>query len=39
MEYFIIDENNQQAGPFSLEQLAEKAITPETGLQPGKWQN
>lgn len=30
MEYFIIDENNQQAGPFSLEQLAEKAITPET---------
>lgn len=30
MEYFIIDENNQQAGPFSLEQLAEKLITPET---------
>ena len=30
MEYFIIDENNKQAGPFSLEQLAEKAITPET---------
>lgn len=30
MEYFIIDENNKQAGPFSPEQLAEKAITPET---------
>lgn len=30
MEYFIIDENNKQAGPFSLEQLAQKAITPET---------
>lgn len=30
MEYFIIDNNGQQAGPFSLEQLAKKAITPET---------
>lgn len=30
MEYFIIDNNGQQAGPFSLEQLAQKAITPET---------
>ncbi len=28
--YFIIDENNKQAGPFSLDQLAQKAITPET---------
>ncbi len=30
MEYFIIDENNKQAGPFSPDQLAQKAITPET---------
>lgn len=30
MEYFIIDKNGQQAGPFSLDQLAQKAITPET---------
>ena len=30
MEYFIIDNNGQQAGPFSLDQLAQKAITPET---------
>ena len=30
MEYFIIENNGQQAGPFSLEQLAQKAITPET---------
>lgn len=29
MEYFII-ENGQQAGPFTLEQLAEKHITSET---------
>lgn len=29
MEYFII-ENGQQAGPFSLEQLIQKGITPET---------
>ena len=30
MEYFIIENNGQQAGPFSLEQLVQKAITPET---------
>ena len=30
MEFFIIDNNGQQAGPFSLDQLAQKAITPET---------
>lgn len=30
MEYFIIENNGQQAGPFSLEQLIQKAITPET---------
>ncbi len=30
MEYFIVDNNGQQAGPFSLDQLAQKAITPET---------
>lgn len=30
MEYFIIDNNGQQAGPFSLDQLAQKGITPET---------
>ncbi len=29
-EYFIIENNGQQAGPFSLEQLVQKAITPET---------
>ena len=30
MEYFIIDNNGQQAGPFSQDQLVQKAITPET---------
>ena len=30
MEYFIIDNNGKQAGPFSLDQLAQQAITPET---------
>ena len=30
MEYFIIENNGLQAGPFSLEQLVQKAITPET---------
>lgn len=30
MEFFIIENNGQQAGPFSLEQLVQKAITPET---------
>ena len=30
MEYFIIDNNGQQAGPFSLDQLVQKGITPET---------
>ncbi len=30
MEYFIIDHNGQQAGPFSMDQLTQKAITPET---------
>ena len=30
MEYFIIDNNGQQAGPFSQEQLVQKAISPET---------
>ena len=30
MEYFIIDNNGQQAGPFSPDQLVQKAITPET---------
>ena len=30
MEYFIIDNNGQQAGPFSLDQLVQKAISPET---------
>lgn len=29
--YFIV-ENNKQAGPFSLEQLAAKGITPETNV-------
>ena len=30
MEYFIIDNNGQQAGPFSQDQLVQKAISPET---------
>ena len=30
MEYFIIDNNGQQAGPFSEDQLVQKRITPET---------
>ena len=30
MEYFIIDNNGKQAGPYSLDQLAQQAITPET---------
>lgn len=30
MEYFIIDNNGQQAGPFSQDQLIQKAISPET---------
>lgn len=30
MEYFIIDKNGQQAGPFSLAQLIQQGITPET---------
>lgn len=30
MEFFIIDSNGQQAGPFSFDQLVQKAITPET---------
>ena len=30
MEYFIIDNNGHQAGPFSLDQLVQKGITPET---------
>ena len=30
MEYFIIDNNGQQAGPFSQDQLVQKAINPET---------
>ena len=30
MEFFIIDNNGQQAGPFSLDQLVQKGITPET---------
>ena len=29
--YFIV-ENNQQAGPFTLEQLAAKGIAPETNV-------
>ncbi len=28
MEYFIIDNNGQQAGPFSQDQLVQKAISP-----------
>ncbi len=30
MEFFIIDHNGQQAGPFSFDQLVQKAISPET---------
>lgn len=30
MEFFIIDHNGQQVGPFSFDQLVQKAITPET---------
>lgn len=30
MEFFIIDRNGQQAGPFSFEQLVQKGISPET---------
>ena len=30
MEFFIIDRNGQQAGPFSFDQLAQKGISPET---------
>ena len=30
MGYFIIDNNGQQAGPFSQDQLVQKAISPET---------
>lgn len=30
MEYFIIDNNGQQTGPFSPDQLIQKNITPET---------
>jgi len=30
MEYFIIDNNGQQAGPFNPDQLVQKGITPET---------
>ncbi len=30
MEYFIIDKNGQQAGPFSLAQLIQQGITPDT---------
>ena len=30
MDFFIIDRNGQQAGPFSFDQLVQKAITPET---------
>ncbi len=32
MEYFIIENNGQQAGPFSLEQLVQKAITPKPSV-------
>ena len=32
MEYFIIDNNGQQAGPFSQDQLVQKAISPETSV-------
>lgn len=30
MEFFIIDRNGQQAGPFSFDQLVQKGISPET---------
>ena len=30
MEFFIIDHNRQQAGPFSFDQLVQKGISPET---------
>lgn len=30
MEFFIIDRNRQQAGPFSFDQLVQKGISPET---------
>lgn len=30
MEFFIIDHNGQQAGPFSFDQLVQKGINPET---------
>ena len=30
MEFFIIDHNGQQAGPFSFDQLVQKSISPET---------
>lgn len=30
MEFFIIDCNGQQAGPFSFDQLVQKGISPET---------
>ena len=30
MEFFIIDHNGQQAGPYSFDQLVQKGISPET---------
>ena len=30
MEYFILDENNQQIGPFSIDQLKTKKISKAT---------
>lgn len=30
MEFFIIDHNGQQAGPFSFDQLVQKGISPQT---------
>ena len=30
MEFFIIDRNGQQAGPFSFDQFVQKGISPET---------
>lgn len=30
MEFFIIDRNGQQVGPFSFDQLVQKGISPET---------
>lgn len=30
MDFFIIDRNGQQAGPFSFDQLVQKGISPET---------